>query len=68
MVYQRKVFFAMANYSSSSSQLLKKSSKKDFLSQNCLSSQNLCVEVAKVWGKSLGRRFQAKASAAEAEG
>ena len=57
----------MAKYSFSSSQLFKKSSKKDFLSQNCLSSQNLCVEVAKIWGKSLGRRFQAKASAADAE-
>ena len=57
----------MANYSFSSSQLFKKSSKKDFLSQNCLSSQNLCVEVAKIWGKSLGRRFQAKASVADAE-
>ena len=58
----------MANYSFSSSQLFKKSSKKDILSQNCLSSQNLCVEVAKIWGESLGRRFQAKALAAEAEG
>ena len=57
----------MANYSFSSSQLFKKSSKKDFLSQNCLSSQNLCVEVAKILGKSLGRRFQAKTSAADAE-
>ena len=57
----------MANYFFSSSQLFKKSSKKDFLSQNCLSSQNLCVEVAKIWGKSLGRRFQAKASAADAD-
>ena len=36
--------------------------------KNCLSSQNLCLEVAKVWGKSLGRRFYAKALATEAEG
>ena len=57
----------MANYSFSSSQLFKKRSKTDFLSQNCLSSQNLCVEVAKIWGKSLGRMFQAKALAADAE-
>ena len=35
--------------------------------KNCLSSQTLCLEVAKVWGKSLGRRFYMKASAAEAE-
>ena len=35
--------------------------------KNCLSSQNLCLEVAKVWGKSLGRRFYAKASVTEAE-
>lgn len=57
----------MANYSFSRSQLFKKGSKKDFLSQNCLSSQNLGVEIAKIWGKSLGRRFQAKASAADAK-
>ena len=35
--------------------------------KNCLSSQNLCLEAAKIWGKSLGRRFYAKASATEAE-
>ena len=57
----------MASYSFSSSQLFKTSSKKDFLTQICLSSQNLCVEVAKIWGKSLGRRFQAQASAADAK-
>ena len=36
--------------------------------KNCLSSQTLCLEVAKVWGKSLGRKFDTKASPTEAEG
>ena len=67
MVYRRIFFLPWPIILFQVPNCLKKGSKKDFLSQNCLSSQNLCVEVAKIWGKSLGRRFQAKASAADAE-
>ena len=67
MVYRRNFFLPWLIILFQVPNCLKKVQKKDFLSQNCLSSQNLCVEVAKIWCKSLGQRFQAKASAADAE-
>ena len=58
----------MATYSFSNFLIVSEKFKKKIFYAKIVFQVKIYVEVAKVWGKSLGRRFYMKASAAEAKG